>query len=888
MPPTVPMDSCLPTGTVSFLFTDIEGSTRIAQDRTAHWEVLRERHHTILRAAIEANGGYIFKIIGDAFCVAFASAADALRAATASQVKLYAEDWGRFPIKVRMGIHTAQAQIQEDGDYRGYVAMSRVQRLMSAAHGGQVLVSLATHELVRDDLPEQASLRDLGERRLKDLVHAEHVHQLAIAGLPVDFPPIRTLDAYRHNLPIQLTSFIGREREIREIEQAIAAHRLVTLTGAGGSGKTRLCLQIAAELLDQFPDGVWFIELAPLANPELITQTVLSAFGIGDQPGLTSQQVLLDRLRGKRLLLVLDNCEHLIESSAQLVTTLIGDAADLKIMATSREALGVSGELNWNCPSLSLPDIANLPPVDRLSQFEAVHLFVDRATLAQPHFTLTKENARAVAQICLRLDGIPLAIELAAARVNVLAPEQIAKRLDDRFRLLTGGTRTALPRQQTLRAMIDWSYNLLAEPERLLFRRLAVFVGGWTLEAAESVCDGEGIESSLVLDLLSQLVRKSLVVVKQERGESRYSGLETVRQYAREKLFETDEAVQLRDRHAQVYSAWVERMAMELRAGPTQLARFKELEMEHGNIDAALEWTLGGGGSEQGLRLVGAIFYFWWRAGHWIKWERWIAILPAHIGQVSDSTQAAALVAMMAFELYGRRDLEAAKRHGHEALAIYRRLGDRRNVAWTIFWLNVASTGIAEEYAQVIATTEEAIALLRQEGELASVAQGFTNLGVHASVHGDLRLAKAAFQEALEIARGVGDQIRENIQYSNLGGLALDEGDYETALALFRRSLTWAGERENVPMILGGLANLTIFWTLRGQPNRAVRLIGAGEAMFESGGVKLQTTEQSDYDRTATALREQLGEEMFQTLRAEGRALTMERAIALALDDANV
>jgi class 3 adenylate cyclase len=358
----------LPTGTVTFLFTDIEGSTKLAREHHEIWETLRARHHKILRDSIESYNGYIFQIIGDAFCAAFHTAGDALRAAAKAQINLHAENWGNTPVKVRMGIHTGKAEIQENGEYHGYLAMSRIQRLMSAGHGGQVLISAATQELLLEDLPEGVSLRDLGERRLKDLIRPEHIYQLVSENLPTDFPPLKTLETYRHNLPVQLTSFVGREKEMEEIKRAILTHRLVTLTGSGGTGKTRLSLQVAADLLDQFPDGVWLVELAPITDPDLIPQTVLSALEIPEQPGMTVLQLLLDYLREKKVLLLLDNCEHLIEASSILGGTLLSSSPSLNILATSREALGVQGEMIWHVPSLSLPDVKQLPALEQLSQ----------------------------------------------------------------------------------------------------------------------------------------------------------------------------------------------------------------------------------------------------------------------------------------------------------------------------------------------------------------------------------------------------------------------------------------------------------------------------------------------------------------------------------------
>ncbi|HKY54616.1 MAG TPA: adenylate/guanylate cyclase domain-containing protein, partial [Anaerolineales bacterium] len=393
----------LPTGTVTFLFTDIEGSTKLAQEYPDRWESLRERHHAILNSAIQSHNGFVFQVIGDAFCAAFHTAGDALQAAIKSQIDLHTENWSDAPIKVRMGVHTGKAEVQENGEYHGFLTMSRVQRLMSAGHGGQVLISLATEELVRDELPENVSLRDMGEKRLKDLIRSEHIYQLVISNLPADFPPLKTLDVYRHNLPAQMTSFIGREKEMAEITQSISGHRLLTLTGSGGTGKTRLSLQVAAELLDQFRDGVWFIELAPLTNPDLIPQTILSTLGVREQQDKTAIQTLITYLQGNNLLLVFDNCEHLVEACAQLVDTMLNQAQTLKILATSREPLGVRGEVTWHVPPLSLPDAKQIPTIEQLSQYEAVQLFTERALLAQPHFVVTKDNAPAIAQICSRL-----------------------------------------------------------------------------------------------------------------------------------------------------------------------------------------------------------------------------------------------------------------------------------------------------------------------------------------------------------------------------------------------------------------------------------------------------------------------------------------------------
>ncbi|HZM25116.1 MAG TPA: adenylate/guanylate cyclase domain-containing protein, partial [Anaerolineales bacterium] len=489
-------NSSLPSGTVTFLFTDIEGSTKLAQQFPNQWEALRTRHHVILHEAIESNHGYVFQIIGDAFCAAFHTAHDGLNAAISAQRKLQNEEWGENPIKVRMGIHTGEAELQATGEYRGYLAMSRVQRLMSAGHGGQVLISLATQELIRDDLPDGISLHDLGERRLKDLIRPERIFQLIAPDLQSEFAPLKTLDAFLNNLPVQLTSFIGREKEVEQIKKRLEKNRLVTLTGSGGVGKTRLSIQVASELLSAYPNGVWSVELAPITDPSLVTRTVCTALDMTPQGNMPPLDVLTEYLKSKKILLVVDNCEHLIDACAQLCDSLLHACPDLRIITSSREALGIDGENAYRVPSLSLPG-----PNDNLhaiQESEAVKLFTERATTTLPDFELAQSNAPVVAQICQRLDGIALAIELAASRVKLLKVEQIAARLDDAFRLLTGGSRTALPRQQTLRALIDWSYNLLTEEEKTALQHLSVFADGWTLEAAEFVCDNPNI-----LDLLT-------------------------------------------------------------------------------------------------------------------------------------------------------------------------------------------------------------------------------------------------------------------------------------------------------------------------------------------------------------------------------------------------
>ena len=468
-----------PTGTVTFLFTDIEGSTKLWEQHPDAMRSAHARHDTLLRSAVQQHHGHIVKTTGDGVHAAFATAPEALAAVLTAQRALRDEPWDpQAPISVRMGLHTGIAE-RRDGDYYGS-ALNRAARLMAAGHGGQTLLSAATQELVRDHLPDEAGLRDLGEHRLKDLGRSEQVFQLQHPSLPADFPPLRSLDnpALPNNLPQQVTSFIGRETQVAEVKARLNKTRLLTLTGAGGSGKTRLSLQVAADLLTGDGDGVWLVELAALTDPALVPQAVADVLGVKEQVGQPIQRTLVEWLKTKRLLLVLDNCEHLVGACASLAADLLRACPDVHLLASSREALNVAGEQTYRVPSLSLPDPKQAQTGEGLSQFEAVRLFIERAQAVQPSFAVTSGNAPAVAQVCWRLDGIPLALELAAARVRSLSVDEINTRLDQRFRLLTGGSRTALPRQQTLRALIDWSYDLLTEREKALLCRLAVFAGG--------------------------------------------------------------------------------------------------------------------------------------------------------------------------------------------------------------------------------------------------------------------------------------------------------------------------------------------------------------------------------------------------------------------------
>jgi predicted ATPase/class 3 adenylate cyclase len=803
------MTSNLPTGTVTFLFTDIEGSTKLAQEHPAEMPLLLARHHEILSRSIEAHNGYVFLIVGDSFCAAFRDALDAVQAALATQRSLSAEIWGEIePLRVRMGLHTGAAQFTEDGQYSGYITLAAVQRIMSAGHGGQVLISRSTRELVHDVLPAGAELSDLGERRLKDLLHPEHLYQLNISGLPSTFPPLRTLDAFPNNLPEQLTSFIGREHEIAEIKQELAAHRLITLTGSGGTGKTRLALQAAAELLDHFNHGIWFIELAPLTDPDLIPQAILSEIGVIEGQGRQPLDALKEYLHHKKSLLILDNCEHLISACAQVVNALLSAASGLKVLATSREALGLKGELAYPVPSLSLPDPKHLPPIEQLLQIESVRLFVDRALLAAPHFALDGDNAPFIAQICCRLDGIPLAIELAAARVKVLSAEQISNRLADRFRLLTGGARTALPRQRTLRALIDWSYDLLADPERLFLLRLSVFAGGWSLEAAEQICAGDGIDAYDILDLLSQLVNKSLVVVVEQprSAETRYRILETIRQYASEKLLESGSGVSIHDRHLDYYLQLVKRAELEF-YGPNDLPWLVILEGEWDNLRAAVEWSLEIR-PRDGLELVKCLVHFIEQHWHVSDIQNWLSqLVPDPHNSARTATRARGLLGWALCLCIGigtrKENISSVRLMVDEGLSIYEELDDKRGIArallergWMCAWMGEPHQGIL--------FLEQALALARETGDKLGIANALLWLGFATHTHETPRKL-AYLQESLSIYRELKyvTWMIENLK--QLGAIELRRGNFEAAH-------TWLDEALSI--LQGHASSLGTFMTV--------------------------------------------------------------------------
>ena len=892
----MPPQTALPSGAVTFLFTDIEGSTPLWEQHPEAMRAILLRHDALLREVIERQEGRVFKTVGDSFCAAFASAADAVGAALEAQQTLDAEAWDDgVRLRVRIAVHAGVAQ-ERDGDYFG-LALSRVARLVAVGHGGQTLLSDAARELTGDALPAGASLVDLGLHQLKDLGQPERIFQLDHPDLPTEFAPLRSLNNpnLRHNLPRQLTSFIGREREISALRRLLGTTRLLTLTGMGGTGKTRLSLQIAADMLAGDGDGVWFVDLAPISDEAFVPQAVASALKIREEPGRALTQTLADDLRAKCLLLILDNCEHMVGACAALADALLRACPDVTILATSRAPLGVAGETTFPLPSLSLPDPKRPPPVEDLPQFEAVRLFLDRAQAAAPAFALTQTNAPSVIQICTRLDGAPLALELAAARVRAMPVEQLNRRLDDRFKLLTGGLRTALPRQQTLRALIDWSYDLLSATEKTLLRRLAVFAGGWTLDAAEAVCAGEGLEDWEILDTLGSLVDKSLVVSEHEGGQARFRLLETIRQYARERLGEAGEEAQVGACHRTFYVGLVEqleqvwRFEQAWRVGGEENTDWDQgMVVEQENIRAALAWCRrnahgpdGAEAAESGLRLAGALYALWFYWGRFTEGRSRLEEALADGGdRASDGARAKALAGagLMACML---NDYPAARVSLEESVTLCRRTGDRFNLSLALTLLGMMFTYAGNMDAGRGLLTE-ALELGRAQGSRALIAFCLLLFGLHSLLVGDDAQAERQLTESIALYRSIRNRHLLGTALVRLGDLRQRQGDPVEAKRAYAESLSYAREGGGILNTARSLHGLAGVWAAQGDVARAARLLAVTGVLFERMGA-MPPFEAAVFARNIAAARAALGEDAWAVAWEEGRAMPWEQAIPYAL-----
>lgn len=799
------LEYSLPSGTVTFLLTDLEGSTRLWERDPKSMEEAMARHDEIVPDALDANGGRLVKSQGEgdsAFAV-FERPRQAASAALELQRAFITETWPTgTPLRIRIALLTGEAHVR-GGDYYG-TAVARCARLRSIGHGGQILLSQATADLLKDSFPNGVELRALGSHRLKDLSRPEQVYQLCHRDLPSEFPPLRSLDAFPNNLPVQLTSFIGRAHEIEELKELTTTKRLLTVIGAGGAGKTRLALQVAAELLEAYPDGVWLVELAAITDVDLVPQAVASVLRVREEAGRTIIDSIIDYLRPRRTLLILDNCEHLVQTCAGFVEVLLKTCSDLRVVATSREALGIPGEAVWRIPALEHPDPGKVP-IDVVAGYESVRLFVDRATSHDLAFSLMEENAADVAEICRRLDGLPLAIELAAARTKVMKPNDIVARLDERFRLIAGGARTAPARHQTLRALIDWSYDLLTEKERVVFRRLSVFAGGFTIEAAERIASGGGLDELDAVDLLSSLADKSLVVAGDRYGEKRYQLLDTLREYAAEKLADSDEQASVKARHLE----WLVSLAERAYAGwgsPEEAKYLDQLAEERDNLRAALDWSLSDGPPEIGLHLAASASRLWQVAGPFTEGRRWLEAALARCPSGSAEIRARALRAAAILSTYNG-DYIAARRLGEQGLVLLRELGDTTGIAWSLQNLGLVSVRQGD-HSRARAFYEETLALGRELGDGDVVLQALGSLGSLALDEADLHSARLILEESLAIARRSGRRLLFATFLNQLGRVAQLEGDYASARRLHEEAMSVALDVEDQWMVSMAMLSL--------------------------------------------------------------------------------
>jgi predicted ATPase/class 3 adenylate cyclase/DNA-binding CsgD family transcriptional regulator len=807
----------LPTGTVTLLLADVEGSTRLWETQPDEMTAAMARMNQVVSDTVATHSGVrpVEQGEGDSFVAAFARASDAVACALELQRAPLA------PIRLRIGIHTGEIHLRDEGNYAG-PTINRTARLRDLGHGGQTLLSGATEALVLDGLPDDVWLSDLGTHSLRDLPRPERVMQLCHPDLVNDFLPLRVAKAVvSQRLPVQFTSFVGREADITQVRDLVTQNRLVTLTGAGGVGKTRMAIQIASQSTGEFADGTWYVDLAPITDPDLVPITTARALGLPDQPGRSTMETLSRSIADRQMLVVLDNCEHLLDASATLTLALLASCPRLTLLTTSREPIGVSGELSWRVPSLPLAD-------------KAVELFADRARRARPDFEISDESLTAVSEICRRLDGVPLAIELAAARVRALSLTEILDSLHDRFRLLTGGARTAVRRQQTLRASVDWSHALLTEPERVLFRRLAAFMGGFDLSAAQSVCGGGDVERYQVLDQLALLVDKSLVVADESGSRTRYRLLETVRQYALEKLGESGEADAVRTRHRDHYTSMA--AALDAPAGADYERRLEQANTEIDNLRAAFSWSRENSDSELAMALASSLQPLWQarsRVREGLAWfDAALADLDAQHPGVTAAVWARALAdrAALAVWLDDLDSLDQAQR----ALTMAREVDDPALLVRALTSCGLIAALRSEAAGPYFA---EAIGLARDLDDPWRLSQILAMQARGANHAGNPCATRAAAEEGRDLADAIGDRYNSRICRYCLAWAHMYEGDLGQAATQIAELLADAGAVHDGIMELQVLGGQGIVLAVQGEASAARAAADAAiEAAADVGG----------------------------------------------------
>jgi predicted ATPase/class 3 adenylate cyclase len=871
--------SDLPQGTVTFLFSDIEGSTRLLRELGDGYAPVLKEHSEIIRGAVTRAGGVEVGTEGDSFFVAFRTAPDAVGAAVAIQRGLAGHAWPPgSPVRVRIGIHTGEGVVHGT-DYVG-MDVHRAARIAAAAHGGQVVVSAATQGLVSHALPERTRLRDLGEHRLKDITNTEHLYDLVLEGLPAEFPPLRSLDARPNNLPVQLTSFIGRDDQLHEMKELMATTRLLTLTGAGGTGKTRLAVQLAAETLRDYPDGAFFVDLAPINDLALVPAAIAKALGVQEEPGVAILDTLKRHLREKELLLVIDNFEQ-VAGAGPVVEELLTASAKAKVLITSRVVLSLRGEHEYEVPPMALPNLQRLPDLESLKQSAAIRLFVDRAAAVEPHFHLTQENAAAVAAITVRLDGLPLAIELAASRARVLAPEQILSRLQQNPSLLSSRSPTLPERQRTLRSAIAWSYDLLTEPERRLFAQVSIFRGGWSLQAAETIAD-LGHAPLDPLDGLSSLVDKSLLRVEVPgQGESRFSMLETIREFAHDRLEATGELEAIRQRHGEYFL----RRAIDAESHLTGTDQSKWLDYwdaEQDNLRAALRWAVDTGRFELAQEASGALWRFWQQRGHLSEGRRWIDEVLAEPGGARPTAARAKALTGGGGIAWWQIDHPAAQRYYGDALAIERELGDPSRLAEALYNQSFA-LGAAGDVEEATKNLLESVDLFRASGNEHGVARGLTTLVMGEAQAGNWEGAISKLEESVGIWRRLGDRLQLAFALIWLAFACGRARRWREARSAALEALDLFRASGNPTGIALAFRDLAFIANWEGYAEDALRLAGAAEALREQlgGGPPPGFGGMLQGDPVADA-RQQLPEDVAQLRWDEGLKMGVEDALGFA------
>lgn len=912
----------IPLGTVCLLFTDIEASAARWEKHRAAMAQALAKHNDLVRTAIESRGGYVFKTVGDAFCAAFDTAANCVNAAFDAQRALNSHDWsGVDGLRVRMAVHAGTVEAH-DGDYFG-PSVNRVSRLLSLAHGGQVLISGIAKELSEDTLLPGLALRDLGSHRLRDLAHPEQVYQLVSRDLPDAFPPLRSLGQLPNNLPLQLTPFIGRQTELEAIDIALQQARLVTLVGAGGVGKTRLSLQAAADLVDTFTDGVWFVDLAVVRDGTQVAGAIAQVVNAHLDEHATPVSAIATALRANTVLLVLDNCEQVVDEASAVAYGILRDCPNVRILATSRQGLGIAGERVIRVPSLSVPESGAILSPNRAVSYGAIALFADRAAAASQTFVLTEDNVDIVAGICRKLDGIALAIELAAARLRVLSVEQLAARLNERFRLLTGGSRNVLPRQQTMRALIDWSYDLLDEGERAVFRRSSVFTGSFSLDAAERICAQEESNEWDAFEVLAGLVDKSLITAELHEHEQRYRLLESTRQYASERLTQSGEEQVIHRKHAEHFQNFAQEAERRFYVTP-QNVWLRQMDPDADNVRAAVHWCIEQGHDlELGAHTLVAFVWYWMHSKRILTSigmiEKALAALPGgsgiagrleyclaylwinlqqdlrakaaaqralEIGEVlNDGECIAHALCALGMSTYMDLDIDSEPIYVR-AIDLFSQLGNQRMVG-VATGRRARSFGIRYGLAAARPLYERALTMARVAGDERTCAQVLNNLAeAEFNSTGDTQKALRYAGEAVEYAMAARAERLVAATYLNMVAYFLVEGKIDDAHERARLGLHISRELQNevstnfAALYFGAIASR------RGDEETGVLLAAYFVAWFRTTlGEKreLEPTEEGVYASVITQATEHLGEERVQALTREGAALRQDDAVQLML-----